>query len=159
MNAQDIVRYGHRTVMQTLEDVHEEWWDLGGACGVWSIKNIIAHLASYEHTLVDLLRCFVSGDALAYVSPMSREFNDAEVTRRQHLTPAATLDEYCQACDQSLRLIQQIPPELCRQTGTLPWYGAEYALDDLIVYMFYGHKREHSAQIAAFIDGRGARLD
>ncbi len=36
--------------------------------------------------------------------------------------------------------------------GTLPWYGMEYALDDFIVYTFYGHKREHSAQIAAFGD-------
>ena len=27
-----------------------------------------------------------------------------------------------------------------------------YALDDVLVYMYYGHKREHSAQIAAFRD-------
>jgi len=27
-----------------------------------------------------------------------------------------------------------------------------YALDDVIVYMYYGHKREHNAQIAAFRD-------
>jgi len=39
-----------------------------------------------------------------------------------------------------------------RQAGTLPWYGLEYALDDFLVYAFYGHKREHSAQIAAFRD-------
>jgi len=29
----------------------------------------------------------------------------------------------------------------------------DYALDDFIVYTNYGHKREHSAQIAAFRDG------
>lgn len=34
----------------------------------------------------------------------------------------------------------------------MPWYGDAYALDDLIVYMYYGHKREHNAQIAAFRD-------
>jgi hypothetical protein len=28
----------------------------------------------------------------------------------------------------------------------------EYALDDYIVYAYYGHKREHSAQIAVFRD-------
>ena len=39
-----------------------------------------------------------------------------------------------------------------RQSGTLPWYGMEYALDDFLVYIYYGHKREHSAQIAAFRD-------
>ena len=41
------------------------------------------------------------------------------------------------------------------QAGTLPWYGMAYSLDDVLVYMYYGHKREHSAQIAAFRD----RLD
>jgi hypothetical protein len=28
----------------------------------------------------------------------------------------------------------------------------EYALDDFIVYQYYGHKREHCAQIAVFRD-------
>lgn len=155
MNARDIVFYGHRTVMQTLDGVDEAWWELGGACGVWSTKDIIAHLASYEHLLVDLLECFVGGDPLAYRSPLTPAFNDEEVARRQHLTPAAALAEYRQAYERSQQLIRQISPELCRQQGTLPWYGAEYALDDLIVYQYYGHKREHSAQIAAFADTRG----
>jgi len=52
----------------------------------------------------------------------------------------------------SMLLIAAIPEETRRQTGTLPWYGMDYSLDDVIVYMYYGHKREHSAQIAAFHD-------
>ncbi len=39
-----------------------------------------------------------------------------------------------------------------KNSGPLPWYGPEYDLDDFIAYTFYGHKREHSAQIAAFAD-------
>jgi hypothetical protein len=51
-----------------------------------------------------------------------------------------------------MTLVAQIPAETLRATGTIPWYGPEYALDDLITYMYYGHKREHSAQIAVFRD-------
>jgi hypothetical protein len=51
-----------------------------------------------------------------------------------------------------MELITQIPPQTLRQPGTIPWYGAEYALDDLLVYMYYGHKREHSAQVGVFRD-------
>jgi len=51
-----------------------------------------------------------------------------------------------------MSMAAQLSPEVFRQTGTLPWYGNAYALDDLLVYMYYGHKREHSAQIAAFRD-------
>ena len=65
---------------------------------------------------------------------------------------AGTLAEYNAAVTHVLSLIREIPPETARQPGTVPWYGQEYALDDLIVYQYYGHKREHSAQIAAFLD-------
>ncbi len=56
---------------------------------------------------------------------------------------------------QVMSMVVQISPETFRQTGTLPWYGMDYSLDDFIVYTYYGHKREHSAQIAAFRDRVG----
>jgi len=34
-----------------------------------------------------------------------------------------------------------------REVGTIRWYGPTYALDDLIVYVNYAHKREHCAQM------------
>jgi hypothetical protein len=42
--------------------------------------------------------------------------------------------------------------------GSIPWYGPEYALDDLLVYTMYGHKREHAPQLEAVLErpGRGA---
>ena len=51
-----------------------------------------------------------------------------------------------------MSMVDTIPSETLRQSGTLPWYGMAYALDDFLVYAYYGHKREHSAQIAAFRD-------
>ena len=62
------------------------------------------------------------------------------------------LAEYDQAYDQGLRLLPRIPEAQLRQAGTLPWYGMEYSLEDFVVYQYYGHKREHCAQIAAFRD-------
>jgi hypothetical protein len=74
---------------------------------------------------------------------------------RQELSVAETLGEYNAVHAQVTAVAAQLPVETFRQTGTLPWYGMEYALDDLIVYMYYGHKREHSAQIAVFRDRLG----
>jgi hypothetical protein len=56
------------------------------------------------------------------------------------------------AHQEAMRWAAQIPEARQRETGTLPWYGDEYALDDFVVYSFYGHKREHGAQINAFRD-------
>ena len=155
MNATDILKYGQGTVLQAIEGLPESAWETPGACGVWSIKDIIAHLASYEHVLVDVLSTFVGGASTPYLSKFTDpggNFNDLEVAARKGKSVKEVLDEFNDTYAQVMSLITRIPVETFRQAGTIPWYGLEYALDDYIVYAYYGHKREHSAQIAAFRD-------
>jgi hypothetical protein len=155
MNARDILKYGQQTVLQTLESFPEAWWETPGACGFWSVKDIIAHLASYERILVDILTTFTGGGSTpvlnSYVE-LGSQFNDIEVSRRTAETIQDVLAEFNDTHIQVMSLLVNISSETLRRTGTLPWYGVEYALDDVLVYMYYGHKREHSAQIAAFRD-------
>jgi len=155
MNAVDILKYGQGTVFQTLEGFPESAWETPGACGVWSVKDIIAHLASYEHVLVDVLTTFVDGGPTPYLNKFTdpgSNFNDTEVAARKEKTFRVVLDEFNDTYAQVMSLVTRIPVETLRHAGTIPWYGIEYALDDYIVYAYYGHKREHSAQIAAFRD-------
>ena len=53
MDADDVLRYGHSTVLGAVDGLPSGQWDMPGACGVWSVKDIVAHLASYELLLVD----------------------------------------------------------------------------------------------------------
>ena len=156
MNASDVLKYGHGTVLRAVEGLPESAWSTAGVCGVWSVKDIIAHLASYEHVLVDVLTTILGGSgSTLYLSKFIEpggQFNDSEVDKRKDRTIAEVLAEYNEAHTRTMALIAQIPPETLRQAGTLPWYGAEYSVDDLIVYQYYGHKREHCAQIAVFRD-------
>jgi hypothetical protein len=155
MNAQDILKYGQLTVLQTLESFPEASWETPGACGIWSVKDILAHLASYERVLVDILTTFTVGGSTPVLNSfveLGSQFNDIEVSRRTAETIQDVLAEFNDTHTQVMSLLGTIPPETLRQNGTLPWYGREYAQDDLLVYMYYGHKREHSAQIAAFRD-------
>ncbi len=158
MNATDILKYGQLTALQAINGFPETAWETPGACGVWSVKDIIAHLASYEEVLVDVLSGFFGRHPTPYLDKFTElggQFNDTEVERRKGRTVREVLDEFNDAHAQVMSLAERIRPEVFRQVGTLPWYGIEYALDDVLVYMYYGHKREHSAQIAAFRD----RLD
>ena len=155
MNATDILKYGHRTVHQTLKSFPSTAWEQTGACGVWSTKDIIAHLASYEHILVDILTSVTtkgSTPTLDRYLKMGGQFNDFEVGQREEQNMQRVLQEFDDTHVVTLSLLKTIPAETLRQNGTLPWYGLDYALDDVIVYMYYGHKREHSAQIAALQD-------
>ena len=155
MNAVDILKYGHLTVIQTIDGFPESAWDTPGACGTWSVKDIIAHLASYEQVLVDVLSTFLGGGltpSLTRFTEQGGQFNDIEVSSRKEKTMKEVLGEYNDTHAQVMFMVAQLPQETLSQTGTLPWYGAVYALDDFLVYAYYGHKREHSAQIAAFRD-------
>ncbi len=155
MNASDILKYGHLTVLGAVKDLPEVDWQTADVCGVWSVKQIIAHLASFEQLLVEILAT-VSGSApapaLARYKADLLAFNDVEVAARDHLTVTQAMAEYETLQAQTMSLLAQIPVARRRENGILPWYGAEYDLDDFLVYTYYGHKREHCAQIAVFRD-------
>jgi hypothetical protein len=161
MNAVDILKYGHLTVLRTIDGLPNPEWETAGVCGVWSVKEIIAHLASYEHLLVEVLNSFLGGGptpCLDQYLELGLQFNDVQVALRKDRTWGEVLAEYNAVQAQTTKLIHQIGEETRQQPGTLPWYGMEYALDDFIVYQYYGHKREHCAQINVFRDRLAERL-
>ena len=153
MNADDVFRYGHLTLLGTVEEFPTEQWKTPGVCGVWSGKDVIAHLASYELATGDAFAGILgeeATDTLGLMMSRGEAFNDTQVEQRRGQTAEETLAEYTQAHERAAEMLARIPREQRRQIGVLPWYGAEYDLEDLIAYMSYGHKREHSAQIAQF---------
>lgn len=159
MNAADIIHYGHDFVTRNLTDLPQEQWEAPNVCGWWSTKLVIAHLASFEQLLLEVLRSFQSEAASGptpYLDQLNGQggqiFNDFQIAARQNRSAAEIYAEYNAAAAESHRLVQLLDGGLLRRPGTLPWYGAEYALDDFIVYQYYGHKREHTAQINVFKD-------
>jgi uncharacterized protein (TIGR03083 family) len=157
MNAIDVLNYGHLTLLQAVENVPDSAWETPGVCGTWSVKEILAHLASFEQALVEVLNALLAKqtDPPPLVLAMLTDpqaFNDGQVDQRQGDTPTAVLAEYKAAQAQTLSLAAQIPAELFHQNGALPWYGETYDLDDFLAYTYYGHKREHSAEINVFCD-------
>lgn len=157
MNLDDVLKYGHLTVLATVRGLTEEQSNVGGVCGHWSVREIIQHLASHELAVGDLLLSVTNADAptttLDLLIEQGQEiFNDAEVEKRQSMTYAESLREYEQAAARAQEWGAQIPLAVRRQVGTIPWYGAEYDLEDFAAYSSYGHKREHCAQINVYRD-------
>jgi hypothetical protein len=158
MNASDILMYGDGTLMRALEGVPQSEWGVDGVCGVWSVKDILAHMTIYEHMTAEVLSQFVEGEEdgpTPYLTRMASNhttFNDDTVAEYSERPGSEVLAEYQDIHQRVMNLIGQIPPETLRQVGTIPFYGEEYSLDDYLVYSQYGHKREHSAQINVFRD-------
>ncbi len=156
MNAADILKYGHLTVMTAIKDLPDSAVHIPTVCGIWSTQAVMAHLASYETMLVEILSGLIDQcptPTLDRYLGANPQFNDEQVALRQHLTYQAVLAEYQASQQAAIIALGQIPAETLRLPGVLAWYGAEYSVDDFLVFTYYGHKREHSAQIAVFRDG------
>ena len=152
MNAAKLLEQSHMMVLQTLDDFPEREWDIPGACGDWSVKDIIAHLTSYEHLLVDALTKLVSDAPTPYLDKFvggQDEFNKSEVAERQYYTAQQVIDEYNETQLQSSDLLAKVPAEKITQAGTLPGYDKDRSVADL-VSIISTHASEHCAQIKAF---------
>lgn len=156
MNAIAMMKYGHQTVNGAVDGLAEKEWYAPGVTGVWSVREIIAHLASFEHLLVDALQSMLGNEPTPTLDRFLRlghaNFNDEEVARREDHFVSEVWAEYTNTHLRTLKLLTQIPPETFRRKGIMPWYGNEYDLEDLLVYQYYAHKREHSAEINVFRD-------
>ena len=158
MNALDVLKYGHQTLLASVAGLPDADWETPGVAGKASVKHLFAHLASMEHVLAEVLAGFLGGGPTPYLDEMraqGEQFNDVQIARRGHMPAGEVLAEYNDAYARAMALATQLPAEAFRRAGALPWYGAEYDLDDFIAYTYYGHKREHSAQIGVFRDRLG----
>jgi hypothetical protein len=123
------------------------------------VKDIVAHLASYEFWHAEVLNEIlgVSGPTPIMASRVENgdRFNELEVDKRRDLSPHEVFDDYKSGQAQVIALARKIPAGRYTENGTLPWYGEEYCLNDFLVYSSYGHKREHSAQVEVYRDQLG----
>lgn len=160
MHSVDVLKYGDLTLRRVVEGLPAGDWATPGVCGWWSVREIVAHLTSFEYILSEALE--MAGGARDGYGPILRAwfrdpqaFNDQQVADRAALSPAETLADYAAAQAQTMTLAAALPPEAWLRTGFLRAYGAEYDPQDFITYALYGHKREHAAQIAVFRDALG----
>ncbi|HEU5431952.1 MAG TPA: DinB family protein [Thermomicrobiales bacterium] len=153
MHADDVFRFGHLAVQAALDRLPADAWEAASADADWTAKELLAHLAAYEQLLGDVFASVLGAGATPTLDALlanGEGFNEREVAKRRPQEIDTLRAEYEAAHRRAAVLLARIPVERRRQAGLLAWYGAEYDLEDAIVYMGYGHKTEHAAQLAAF---------
>jgi hypothetical protein len=152
MNALDVLMYGQRTLRSTIDRYGPDDWERI-ALGVWTAKDLLGHLGAFEVRFADQLAVIVGAPTesdLPAADP--RTFNDDQAAVRKEWPIDQVRVEFLDAHERVMRHATAIAPEVWREVGTIPWYGAEYSLDDLVVYQQYGHKREHDPQLSAALE-------
>ena len=154
MNTLDVLMYGQRTIRSTIDQFGLDDWGRT-ALGVWTAKDLLGHLAAFELRFADQLAPF-AGEPVETDLPSAdpSTFNDDQAAVRQDWPVDRVMGEFLNAHERVMRLAALVPPDVWREVGTIPWYGADYSLDDLVVYQQYGHKREHDPQLGAVLEHR-----
>ena len=116
MHAGDILKYGHTFIERALDGLDESYYETGGVCGAWSVKDIIGHLAAVEGALVEILQGVLEIDApKPFMGTMMQHgfagFNDVEAEKRKDKTYDEVWAEYTGYVEENAKLIEQIPLE------------------------------------------------
>lgn len=152
MHIRDILTYGQNHILEAIENLSATDWETPGVCGEWSAKDVVAHLASFENVLLDVLKSLQGDGDTPHLHAFTADpdFNENEVIKRRNKSWIVVLAELALAHDEAMNQIDTIPEQVLRQKGVLDWYGEEYDVEDFLVYSYYGHKREHAVQIEVF---------
>jgi hypothetical protein len=152
VHARDILRYGQADIDAIVDRYRPDDWGRI-ALGVWTAKDLLGHLSAYEARFAEVLAGFAGEEpvtSLRFEPPAT--FNDDQAAVRKDWPVETVIAELRDAHTLVMRYVDRIPAERWREVGTIPWYGAEYSLDDLAVYTMYGHKREHGPQLGAVLE-------
>ena len=156
MHHTDMLKVGHEAVTSTVEGLTEAQWNTPNVLGHWSPKQIVAHLICYEEVAEGVLKTLLGRDntrmktLLRQMDELPDNFNDTFVKPYEAMTGEAVLAELNVVNARNLKLLQALSPEKLREPDTLEWYRPGYAAEDFLIFVNFGHKREHAAQLAQF---------
>src|SRR5436190_3591854 len=97
MNALDILHYGDREVRGAFDGLGPADWNRTGVTRRWSAKDVLAHLASFEIVLEEVLKSVAGDRPGPMLDRFTREhasFNDAEVEARRSKSADEVRSEY-----------------------------------------------------------------
>ncbi len=152
MNIIEALDTCHLNMLQVIDDLPETMWDVPGVCGSWSVKDLMAHLTSYELLLIDVLTT-AQGQAptplLSRFLAQQDTFNAEVVKQHAYDTAQQVQDAFHDAQITSTSLLARIPADLLLKPGVVPALGVERRIADFITIICQ-HTDEHRAQISAF---------
>jgi hypothetical protein len=152
VNPSDILMFGQREIDRLIDRLEPADWD-AIALGTWTTKDLVGHLGAFEVRFVEILTTFLGDEPATSLMRIPPEtFNDDQAAVHVDWSVEAIVAELREAHVEAMALVPRIPPDRWREVGTIPWYGPGYALDDLVVYLMYGHKREHAPQLEAVLE-------
>lgn len=90
----DLMNTGYAAFTQLLSSVSNEQMTIPGVTGLWSIKDILAHLAVWEHHALNYLQAAEKGEKPPESELEELGYGDVQLPTVDDLPPEERADEY-----------------------------------------------------------------
>jgi len=135
------------TFLQALEGLSEAQITQVPVEGIWTIKDLLAHLASWENSCLIPLRAYAAGEAFVPEAiPDHNAWNQAQSERWQAQSLAEIMANYQSIRDEFVALITTLPEPRSEIKLPAPW-GGEATIHELCSGLVWHEKTEHLKSI------------
>jgi uncharacterized protein (TIGR03083 family) len=118
-----------------------------GAVGVWSVKDVLAHLAFWERFAVNTLQSIARGETPVLGADDETERKNASVVAQYYQRPlAAVVADWQQAREELLDALEELDDQMLNDPDYFPWSEGRPLLDRIAGNSF-DHEQEHIEQI------------
>jgi hypothetical protein len=127
-----------------------------GAVGVWSVKDVLAHIAFWARYAASIAQAARHGETPQLDAEDSTESRNASVVAQYYLAPiGAVLASWNEAREELLEQIQGLSEADLNDPDRFSWSEGRSLLDR-IAGNSYEHNREHIAQIRSWMNQNGS---
>lgn len=131
-------------LLQTWEALSEKILLKSGAVGQWSIRDVMAHIATWDEEARKALPLILEGKSLPRYMGIDA-FNAREQERKRYLSLEQVQAELLTTHDNLIDFLKAVPAS----AFTIPRFMKRLRLDTV------SHYREHTAQLAAWRTEQG----
>jgi hypothetical protein len=138
-----------QALLATLEGLTEGQMTDVSVEGVWTIKDILGHIASWEATCVEPLRRGADGFAIQ-CEPIKEwlAFNGEQAALKRDQTLAQVMADLASVRQSAVDAIEKLPQSAWEGTHSFPWDTVTSVAD--LMDAFCGHEEEHVRAIRAW---------
>jgi uncharacterized damage-inducible protein DinB len=143
----DQLAESRQTFLHALEGLSEAQITQDPVEGIWTIKDLLAHLTSWENSCLIPLRAYAAGGSfIPEAIPDHHLWNHAQAQRWQTQSLAEIMAEYQAIRGEFVALVSALPEAKWAAKLPAPW-GGEATMAELCSGLIWHEKTEHLKSI------------
>ena len=145
------VREGRTALLAALEDLPPDAMLRPGVAGLWSIKDILAHLTAWQSELVTALTQLDKPTRVPNIVNIEDidAWNDEQYRAAARRSVQAVLEDFNGVHKHLLKAVESLDDKTLDDARKFPWMEGEplwYLIEENVTL----HEREHAAEIRAW---------